>query len=654
MKKILAIFTLLASTFAGAQTFTTNNLVVNGTFTANNATIVHTVLNVAALRATSCVPGLLYADQGYAAVGDGGQSTYVCNGSDTTSTDNGGSILASASTYRLYLVTSTPNQYVSALQWGMKCDGTTVDTTQMQAAFTAGGNLLLPAGKTCVTGPLQVTANLNISAYGATMLQAPGTAITGNAFTGLWNILIDRTLTVHGGTYDGNASNQTDTYGQVDFLWDAAGSMKLYDVTVQNTHGHAIRTGNIDNFVSTVFAHDVVVQNSTVTQCQTTNGCGDSIRIERTNRALIDGNRVSGGLSSIRTQLYDSALTITNNESSFAWGDDGITIAMSNGLVISSNNIHDNFSQGIEVDACVNAQIANNVVYRNGHSGIFATEYGAAKYTNSATFWGTIATGYGTNYATQTFSSPLVSNLNVVFSNNQVFNNTNPDRFIGQDVGVTYAYNYVNNPVLSGYTSQLSIEGGTLNLTGLNVYSNTFIDSASDTAAIAMSNYQFTATVARNTKNLSIPMSTSPARGETDANAGNPFLLNAALRTSLLLPVNDATAPAGVAVTHTSTGSQTYMFSGMYIGGPQAKTARIRARVASGSQSETFAVNLYSGASFVATLATTSVTLTTTYQEFVLQIPTSVSVGDNIQVLMTVPVSSVQSYFSELHVDTVN
>lgn len=624
------------------------------TYIANHG-IVQTVANVTALRAVSCVAGLLYADQGYTTLGDGGASLYVCNGADTTSTDNGGTILASASTFRLYLVTASTNAYVSALQWGAKCDGTTVDTTRIQAAFTAGGNLLLPANKTCVSGPLTVTANLNISGFGATMLQAPGTAVTGNAFTGLWNIQTNVTLIVNGGTYDGNSANQTDTFGQVDFLWDAAGSMQLFNVTVQNTHGHAIRTGNIDNFSSSVFAHDVILDHITVNQCQTTSGCGDAVRIERTNRARVSYSNIVGGMSSVRTQLYDSDLTISNNESSFAWGDDGITIAMSTNLVVSSNSIHDNFSQGIEVDACVNAQITNNLIFRNGHSGIFATEYGAAKYTNSATFWGTIATGYGTNYATQTFTSPLVSNLNVVFANNQEINNTNADRLIGQDTGVAFTNNYLNNPALSGYTSQLSIEGGTLNLSGVGVYENTFVESSTDVSAIAMVNYQFTTNLYGNTKIGSLPMSTFAARGNADANAGNAFLWDYTKRTSILIPVLDGTSPTGTAVTHTSTGSQNYVFSGIFGGGPQDKQVRLRARVASGSQAVTLTVSLYNGAStFVTTMLTQSVTFTNVYQEFVFRVPATASAGDNIQVQVNVPVTGVQSFYSELHLYTVN
>lgn len=135
MKKILALLALLVCTITGAQTFTTNNLVVNGTFSgAGTNSLVKTVLNVAALRALSCIPNTFYADQGYTTIADGGQATFVCNGADTTTADNGGTILATANANRLYML--TPARTVNVFQFGAKGNGTTDDTAAIQAAAT--------------------------------------------------------------------------------------------------------------------------------------------------------------------------------------------------------------------------------------------------------------------------------------------------------------------------------------------------------------------------------------------------------------------------------------------------------------------------------------------------------------------------------------
>ena len=174
MKK-LALLLAFVCALAGAQTFPVNNLTVSGTssftgtmsgtgLTTHDAGVNHvqTVLNVAALRALSCVPGLLYADQGYAALGDGGGGVFVCNGADTTTPDNGGSILASASTFRLYLLN---NGTISVLQFGAKGDGTTVDTTPLQNAITyvtgKGIKLFVPYG---ASGNYAIGATLTVSA----------------------------------------------------------------------------------------------------------------------------------------------------------------------------------------------------------------------------------------------------------------------------------------------------------------------------------------------------------------------------------------------------------------------------------------------------------------------------------------------------------
>lgn len=130
------------TTLANSGTFTSTgaavlNGAVSGTGIATyeaNINHVQTVATVAALRAVSCVPGLLYADQGYTTIADGGASTYVCNGADTTTADNGGSILASASTFRLYL--TAPSKSVNVFQFGAKGNGSTNDTAAIQAAIT--------------------------------------------------------------------------------------------------------------------------------------------------------------------------------------------------------------------------------------------------------------------------------------------------------------------------------------------------------------------------------------------------------------------------------------------------------------------------------------------------------------------------------------
>lgn len=150
----LALFALLAlGSAAFGQTFTTNNLVVNGTFTGNGANALgRTVANVAALRANACVPGSVYTTQGYYAAGDLGGFSYVCNGADTTTPDNGCSVIASAGAgYRLKAQLATP---LSTRVCGAKIDGATDDTTAITNAAATGYALFFPSGTSLTTASI--------------------------------------------------------------------------------------------------------------------------------------------------------------------------------------------------------------------------------------------------------------------------------------------------------------------------------------------------------------------------------------------------------------------------------------------------------------------------------------------------------------------
>lgn len=106
------------------------------------------VTNVAAMRAlTDAIPSYL-STQGYYTPGDGGAATYWRDASDTTSADNGGSVLVAADGGRWKLQSSA---VVNVRQFGTKGDGTTDDYARMQAFATYlcinGKSGYIPAGK---------------------------------------------------------------------------------------------------------------------------------------------------------------------------------------------------------------------------------------------------------------------------------------------------------------------------------------------------------------------------------------------------------------------------------------------------------------------------------------------------------------------------
>lgn len=233
-KSLSALSLLLVSALAFAQTFPVNNLQVNGTSTLSgnisgagvtnlfaappaigastpstgaftnisasgtssfggamsgagltshdaNVNHVQTVANVAALRALSCVSGLLYADQGYYTQGDGANASYVCT-SDTTSADNGGSILATANGNRLYI--NLKGQQVNARLFGAKGDNSANDTTPIQNAINSISTVSAGAGPSNAVylpaGAYKITSAISLP-YGVSIFGAGGNASVLNA-----------------------------------------------------------------------------------------------------------------------------------------------------------------------------------------------------------------------------------------------------------------------------------------------------------------------------------------------------------------------------------------------------------------------------------------------------------------------------------------
>lgn len=543
--------------------------------------------------------------------------------------------------------------YTNVLDYGAVGNGTADDTSAVQAAFDAGGVLYFPPNYTFNCGQLNINNDLQIIGYGATLLHRANTAATG---VGLLKMLGDNKLVVRGLTIDGNATNQTATYATYNMVWCSIGSMELYDCWIGNSKGHAIRTGNIDDFDAAYFAHDVIISNCKVVQSDVSNQSGDCIRIERTrgDSNLITDNYVYGGLSGIRSQLYCKNLKFYANEVRNSWADVGITAAMSENIAVIGNVCAGHTLHGIEVDACVTATVSGNTCSANTRSGFFVTELGAASYANEPRFAGSIADGHGVDYSAQTHSSPVVPNIDAVFSGNVSENNGEADAFIGTD-GDIYTNNTVNNPSTgASYLCQLYVNGGTINSSKIIATNNTFVCGASDEYAVKFANYQFDAILNRNSlvNNPSLGFSNYAVEGLRDLNAANEFLQNPSLRSVLLTDANDATSPTGWAVTLTTSGATTLEFKEIWGGGAGTKIVKWIARTDTGTLSVNLAVNLYNSSGvYVATIApTTAVTLTDQYQEFTQLVSTSASVGCELRPQIAIGSAGKTVFISSLNV----
>lgn len=112
------------------------------------------VVNVTALRAVNHVIVQTVSTAGYYAFNDGGGGVYKYDPTDTTSSDNGGTVIVAndGARWKLQIV----NGEVSTAQFGAKFDGTTNDTTSIQNALnvlTSGYTLHIQAG-TAIVNPL--------------------------------------------------------------------------------------------------------------------------------------------------------------------------------------------------------------------------------------------------------------------------------------------------------------------------------------------------------------------------------------------------------------------------------------------------------------------------------------------------------------------
>jgi len=148
-------------------------------------TTVVPLATIAALRANTTVSVTPIWVRGYAADADGGEGMFVYVSTDTTSADNGGTIIVDASGRRWYR--EMAGDPVSVKWFGAKGDGTTNDTTAFRNAIATGlpvhipdsatpyiildqitcsaaGQLIYGDGK--VSSAIQIGATFNLSATG--------------------------------------------------------------------------------------------------------------------------------------------------------------------------------------------------------------------------------------------------------------------------------------------------------------------------------------------------------------------------------------------------------------------------------------------------------------------------------------------------------
>lgn len=138
---------------------------LNDVNTSTFVTVPNLALQVGSFSVLSTVAALRSLDKtktqfafvsAYATANDGGGGPYRCDLSDTTSADNGGTIIVASDGGRWKLQYSVG---VSIKQFGAKGDGTTDDTVAVNAAMAWGGNLEAPPGTYKMTASMKFAVN---------------------------------------------------------------------------------------------------------------------------------------------------------------------------------------------------------------------------------------------------------------------------------------------------------------------------------------------------------------------------------------------------------------------------------------------------------------------------------------------------------------
>lgn len=132
---------------------------------ADLAAIKKVVTKISDLKQLSSITHKYASTLGYWAAGDGGQGDYYVDAADTTSADNGGTVIVALDGARWKL---NVQRTVSLKQFGARCDGVTDDKVYVQAAFLSDVfHLTVPVGNGArVTVPLLLLTAKRIEGSG--------------------------------------------------------------------------------------------------------------------------------------------------------------------------------------------------------------------------------------------------------------------------------------------------------------------------------------------------------------------------------------------------------------------------------------------------------------------------------------------------------
>lgn len=426
----------------------------------------NSVATVNDLRDIQCLAGAIYTTQGYRAIADGGNGQYVCNAGDTTSADNGGSIIApTAGGYRFYLEN---NGYVNINQFGADPLGVIDSTSMINSAIMfiaptlpgnpwdlttiAGATLYINPGKFKVSAPIVIpswvnlkgagkSASLFISAGGGTTVISMGSAFTGSisgstltitsAYAG--QLAIGQNITGAGvAALTRITGFITGTGGIGTYIVDTPQTVASTTVMVSAYHasisGLSVH-GNSQNITGvSIFASFWTMNDVEVTYC---NYNGIYIFSSYTGKAFniySFYNATTAGRAGI---LLDGGGAGTGaNDISFYGGSigncyDGIRINNGNGIYIDGVSIQSSYRIAINLESLASGVVISNNYFEGNVTGTSgSTIYGALNFTTVENNYFTSTGSFETKYIS-------VSTMNGVKILGNNFGSVSPLSFIG-------------------------------------------------------------------------------------------------------------------------------------------------------------------------------------------------------------------------------
>lgn len=305
--------------------------------------------SVSALKSTTNKGNLVFVSDA------GKEGDFMLDATDTTTADNGGTVLVDNAGNRYKRVGAS---LIIPEYFGAKGDGITDDLIALRNCFLGGGNISLTAGKNYfISSSIQVFSNTTVSGNGATVTQ------TSNA---------------SGCFYAVSKQN-------INFL-----NVKIQGKGTDSTNNSSAGSSNGIFFSSCT---DFSVKN-----CKIKNVSGACILLNGVcNNFSIEDNELEGSLRGFAPNLvyqygmglwFDSNsidnFKIKNNEISFC----AIGVVGGNNIVnfqVLGNKIHDIIGQhGIYFDTCLNGSISENIMWNVNSNAIkIQIANGTSTYTDN-------------------------------------------------------------------------------------------------------------------------------------------------------------------------------------------------------------------------------------------------------------------------------